>query len=122
VSPPKADVGESNAGAMSDVTSDREAVVRPNCVTAQFESTIPGTPIKAREVSLFSMKKLHLSKNKMVAGVCAGMAEYLGIDPTVIRLIWVIIGVFTGVIPALIAYVLVWLFIPEVPSEAKSMP
>ncbi len=68
------------------------------------------------------MKKLHLSKNKMVAGVCAGMAEYLGIDPTVIRLIWVIIGVFTGVIPALIAYVLVWLFIPEVPSEAKSMP
>ena len=34
------------------------------------------------------MKKLYKSNNRMICGVCAGVAEYFGIDPTIVRLIW----------------------------------
>lgn len=40
-------------------------------------------------------KKLYRSSsNRMICGVCGGVAEYLNIDPTVIRLLWVMFGVF----------------------------
>ena len=39
------------------------------------------------------MKKLYKSNNRMICGVCAGLAEYLGIDPTVVRLIWEAVSV-----------------------------
>ena len=64
--------------------------------------------------SLHSMvsKKLYRStKNKMIAGVCGGIAEYLDIDPTVVRLGWVIITLFYGV--GLLAYILALLIIPQ---------
>ena len=38
------------------------------------------------------MKKLYKSNNRMICGVCAGIAEYLGIDPTVVRLLWAALG------------------------------
>jgi phage shock protein PspC (stress-responsive transcriptional regulator) len=46
----------------------------------------------------------------MVAGVCAGLAEYFDIDPTVIRVIWVL-SVFAGI--GIIAYIVCWLVMPE---------
>lgn len=58
------------------------------------------------------MKKLTKSNNRMVCGVCAGIGEYLTIDPTVIRLLWVIFSIAsfgTG----LIAYIIAALVIPE---------
>ena len=58
-------------------------------------------------------KKLFRShKNRMVAGVCAGIGEYFGIDPTVVRLLWVLftlVSFGTGVI----AYIVAWIIIPE---------
>lgn len=40
-------------------------------------------------------KKLYRSSsNRMICGVCGGVAEYLNIDPTVVRLLWVMFGVF----------------------------
>ena len=53
-------------------------------------------------------KKLYRStSNKMVCGVCGGIAEYINIDPTVVRLLWVIfsvfgVGVFVYIIAAII--------------------
>ena len=45
------------------------------------------------------MKKLYKSNNRMICGVCAGLAEYLGIDPTVVRLIWAALGLTgTGIL------------------------
>lgn len=58
------------------------------------------------------MKRLVLSqKNKMLAGVCGGIAEYFGIDPTIVRIIWLIVTLFGGA--GIIAYILCWLFIPK---------
>ena len=50
------------------------------------------------------MKKLYKSNNRMICGVCAGLAEYLGIDPTVVRLIWAALGLTgTGILLYIIA-------------------
>ena len=51
------------------------------------------------------MKKLYKSNNRMICGVCAGIAEYLGIDPTVVRLIWAALGL-TGTGILLLGYML----------------
>ena len=61
------------------------------------------------------MKKLYRStSNRMVAGVCAGVAEYLNIDPTVVRVIWVITSLFGAL--GLVAYIACAFIIPEKPD------
>ena len=56
------------------------------------------------------MKKLYKSNNRMLCGVCAGLAEYLGIDPTVVRLIWAALGL-TGT--GILLYIIAALVMPE---------
>ena len=61
-------------------------------------------------------KKLYRSNtNKKIAGVCAGLAEYLNIDPTIIRLIWALVALFAGA--GIIAYLVCALVIPEKPDN-----
>ena len=56
------------------------------------------------------MKKLYRSNtNKMLCGVCGGVAEYINIDPTVIRLLWVVFGC-TGI--GLLAYIVAAVIMP----------
>lgn len=57
------------------------------------------------------MKKLHLSNNKKVCGVCGGIAEYFGIDPTIIRLLWAILIFAFGT--GIVAYIVAAFVIPE---------
>jgi phage shock protein C len=56
------------------------------------------------------MKKLYKSNNRMICGVCAGLAEYLGIDPTVVRLLWAALGL-TGT--GILLYIIAALVMPE---------
>lgn len=59
------------------------------------------------------MKRLYRSNtNVKVAGVCAGIADYFNIDPTLIRLIWVLVTCLTGVLIGLIAYFVCVMIIP----------
>lgn len=63
------------------------------------------------------IKKLHRSrKNRMIAGICGGLGEMFSIDPTLIRLLAALIGLFT-VGTAVLVYVLGWIIIPEAPAE-----
>jgi phage shock protein C len=60
------------------------------------------------------MKRLYRSRsNRKIAGICGGLAEYFNVDPTVVRLIAVLLLVFTGFFPLLIVYLICWLIIPE---------
>ena len=60
-------------------------------------------------------KKLYRNtQNKMIAGVCSGVAEYVNIDPTVVRLIWALIGLSGA---GILAYLVAALIIPEKPSN-----
>ena len=61
-------------------------------------------------------KKLYRNtKNKMIAGVCAGVADYFNIDPTIVRILWVLVGLmaFAGVI----LYIICMFIIPEKPDN-----
>lgn len=58
-------------------------------------------------------KKLYRSKNRIISGVCAGIAEYFNVDPTVIRLVWVLGTLVTGGIGGIIAYLVCAIIIPE---------
>ena len=55
---------------------------------------------------------------RWLAGVCAGVGDYLGVDPTVIRVIFAVLTLFGGF--GALAYVLAWALIPE-EGEAKSI-
>jgi phage shock protein C len=56
-----------------------------------------------------NMASLKLSSNKMIAGVAAGVAEYLGVDATVVRIIWALLILCAGT--GLIAYFIVWIIL-----------
>ena len=57
------------------------------------------------------------ANNKMIAGVCGGLAEYFNTDPTLVRLIWVVLSVMTGVFAGIVAYLLAWAIIPRNPKH-----
>ena len=58
-------------------------------------------------------RKLYRSSNRIVAGVCSGIAEYFGIDPTIVRAIWALLTVLTFGVGGIIAYIICWIVIPE---------
>ncbi len=63
------------------------------------------------------MKRLYLSTtDKKLAGVCGGLGEYFDIDPTVVRLLFVVLGIITGVFPFVVGYLLAWLLVPRHPE------
>ena len=57
-------------------------------------------------------KKLTLSNDKKIAGVCGGIAEYIEIDPTVVRLIYALLTVFTA-FSGIIIYLILMLVLPK---------
>lgn len=62
-------------------------------------------------------KKLYRSeKNKILAGICGGLGEYFDIDATILRLFWLLVVIFTGIFPGVIAYVLAIFIIPLPPG------
>ena len=59
-------------------------------------------------------KKLYRSRtNRMLAGVCGGLADYFGVDPTIVRILMVLFALAGG--PGLILYIILMLIIPESP-------
>ena len=61
-------------------------------------------------------KKLYKSNtNKMLEGVCGGIAEYFGIDPTIVRLAWVVFCALGG--SGILAYIIAAIIIPSAPLE-----
>lgn len=60
------------------------------------------------------IKKLYRSNDRMLGGVCAGLAEYADMDPTVVRLIYAALTVFTA-FSGVILYPILWIIMPEKP-------
>ena len=59
-------------------------------------------------------KRLYRSdKNKVFAGICGGVGEYFDIDPSLVRLVWLLVVVFTGFVPGFLAYIIAMLVIPK---------
>ncbi len=61
------------------------------------------------------MKRLYLSDtDRKIGGVCGGIGEYFGVDPTLIRLLWIILAFMGGT--GILAYIIAWAIIPQRPK------
>lgn len=58
-------------------------------------------------------KKLTKSSNKLLAGVCAGIAEYFGWEVTLTRIFYVVLSMFTGGFVGIVFYIMLMLIMPE---------
>ncbi len=54
--------------------------------------------------------------NSMIAGICGGFAEYIGWDPVLIRLLYVLISIASVAFPGVLFYLIAWLIIPREPG------
>lgn len=59
----------------------------------------------------FMSKSLRRSSNSMIAGVCGGVANYFDIDPTVVRILWVLFVLLGG--SGILVYVIMWILMPR---------
>jgi phage shock protein PspC (stress-responsive transcriptional regulator) len=57
--------------------------------------------------------KLTRSKDKIIAGVCAGLAKHFGLDTSLVRIGFVLIGFITAFVPLTLVYFVMWFVIPE---------
>ena len=74
-------------------------------------------PFRGKEiifiVNYYNMKKLFRSSNRIFAGVCGGIAEYFDLDPTLIRVVYVILSMFSAGFPGLLVYIILMILMPN---------
>ena len=62
------------------------------------------------------IKKLYRSDtDKIIAGICGGLGEYFNIDSILLRLVWLLVVIFTGIFPGIIVYIIAIFLIPRKP-------
>jgi phage shock protein C len=59
------------------------------------------------------MKKLLRSSNRILGGVCGGIAEYFDVDPTVIRVAYALLSFFSAAYPGIVLYIILLVLIPD---------
>jgi len=65
-------------------------------------------------MELNSPKRLTRSrKDSMLAGICGGIADYMVVDPTVVRLVFALATFFTVVFPGVFIYLIMWIVVPK---------
>lgn len=83
--------------------------------TREKSRTAGGKPVKSTKPKEGQPKRLYRSKSdRMIAGVCGGVAQYFGLDPILIRIIWALAFFVGG--SGLIAYIVAWIVMPENPD------
>jgi phage shock protein PspC (stress-responsive transcriptional regulator) len=67
-------------------------------------------------------RKLTRSNDKMIAGVCAGLAEYFGMDVTLVRVLYVLVSILSAAFPGIIVYIILMFLMPPPPAVAHPQP
>lgn len=63
-----------------------------------------------------SYKRIYRSQHdRVIAGVCGGIGEHFGVDPVIIRLVWIVLAIFGG--SGILLYLLAWILIPRRPMN-----
>ncbi|MCB0497907.1 MAG: PspC domain-containing protein [Cyclobacteriaceae bacterium] len=58
-------------------------------------------------------KLVRTVNDKIIAGVCGGIAKYLGWDPAIVRLLYVLVSIFSVAFPGILVYIVLWIVMPE---------
>jgi len=64
-------------------------------------------------------RKLTRSRNRLIAGVCAGIAQYLGWNINLVRLIYALLTLFSVGFPGILAYIILWIVMPSHHASAR---
>lgn len=59
------------------------------------------------------MANLKRSRNAILGGVCGGIAEWLGWDATLVRILFVLVSIFSAAFPGIIVYLILWVVMPK---------
>jgi phage shock protein C len=101
----------------------------PGCLVGGFLAYLLAWAIMpessaAPEVPAGHRRLVRSASDRKIAGVCGGLAEYLSIDGTAVRLLWVVLTIFPGaIVLGLVAYVVAWFIMPEsAPSRGMVAP
>lgn len=62
------------------------------------------------------MALMRSRRHRMIAGVCGGIADSLGWDPTMVRILFVLVSVLSAAFPGIIVYLVMWVVVPEAAS------
>jgi phage shock protein C len=62
------------------------------------------------------MALLRSRRHRIIAGVCGGIAESLGWDPTLVRVLYVAVSVISAAFPGILVYLVLWVVMPQAPS------
>ena len=57
-------------------------------------------------------ERLRKSRDRVLGGVCGGIAEWLGWDPTLVRILYVIVSIVSIAFPGILVYLILWLIMP----------
>jgi phage shock protein PspC (stress-responsive transcriptional regulator) len=63
-----------------------------------------------------SQPLMRVRQGKLIAGVCGGIAKWLGWDPTLVRLGYVVLSVLSAGFPGVLIYILLWIVMPQEPA------
>lgn len=64
---------------------------------------------------------LHRSRNnRVLGGVCGGLAEWLGWSPTLVRILYVLVSILSVAFPGILAYIVLWFLMPSASHAAAS--
>jgi phage shock protein C len=74
----------------------------------------PGAPGLARREARMPLYRSR--KHRIIAGVCGGLAEWLGWDPTLVRVLYVVVSILSVAFPGILVYVILWIAMPEAPA------
>ena len=66
-------------------------------------------------------RRLYRSRDHMIAGVAAGVADYIDVDPSIVRTAWVVLAIMTGGI-LVVPYGVMWLVVPDEPDAEDESP
>ena len=70
----------------------------------------------AKRKSSTKIKKFYRSRDdRKIAGVCGGIADYFGVDSTLIRLLWIVLTLLSMGFGGVVAYIIAWVIVPEEP-------
>jgi phage shock protein C len=60
------------------------------------------------------MRRLKRSnKECLIAGVCGGIAEYFNMDPTIVRIVYILVSILSAAFPGILVYIILWVVIPR---------
>lgn len=86
------------------------------CGARQYTPSAPARPAEKKRL-------MRSSTDVKIAGVCAGIADYLDVDPTLTRLLWAILSVVPGgFVGGIFAYLLAWFIMPKAPLPLPAAP